>query len=116
VGLPSSGNNLIQCFYWQDLGQVIIWEVFVEQVVLEGLFLQAIILLSHQPCQDIAANSDSSSNSNSDNTIQVFMAHATMDEDIEHVYKTKAKHCQSNLQHGWLINSGTLQTMCSHCS
>jgi hypothetical protein len=48
----------------------------------------------------VTANSDSSSNSDSDNTIQVFMAHTTLDEDVKHVYKTKAKLRQSNLQHG----------------
>ena len=48
----------------------------------------------------IAANSDSSSNSDSDDTVQVFMARTTQDEDVEHIYKMRAKLCQSNLQHG----------------
>jgi hypothetical protein len=53
----------------------------------------------------VATDSDSSSNSDSDNTIQVFMARTTLDEDIKHIYKTRAKLCQSNLQYGWLIDS-----------
>jgi hypothetical protein len=36
------------------------------------------------------------------------------DEDIKHVYKTKAKLHKSNLRHGWLIDSSALWTMCSH--
>jgi hypothetical protein len=54
----------------------------------------------------ITANSDSSLNSNSNDTVQVFMACTTLNEDVKHIYKTKAKLCQSNLQHGWLIDSG----------
>jgi hypothetical protein len=62
--------------------------------------------------------------SDSDKTIQVFMActvtidlpPAATNEVIECVYKTKAKLCQSNLSHGWLIDSGASCTMCSHCS
>jgi len=42
------------------------------------------------------------------------MACAIPDEDIERVYKTKAKLCQCNLQHRWLIDSGASWTMCSH--
>ena len=48
----------------------------------------------------VTADSDSSSNSDSDDTVQVFMACTTLDEDIEHVYKMRAELCQSNLQHG----------------
>ena len=59
-----------------------------------------------------ATNSDC--NSDSDKTVQVFMAHTATNEDIEHVYKMKAKLCQCNLQHRWLIDSGTSRTMCLH--
>ena len=45
----------------------------------------------------VTTNSNSSSNSDSDNTVQVFMAHTSPDEDIEHVYKTRARLHQSNL-------------------
>ena len=62
----------------------------------------------------VAADSNSDTSSDSDNTVQVFMAHAIPDEDIERIYKMKAKLCQCNLQHRWLINSGASQTMCSH--
>ena len=62
----------------------------------------------------VAADSDSDSSSDSDDTVQVFMARATLDEDVERVYKTKAELRQCNLQHGWLIDSGASRTMCSH--
>jgi hypothetical protein len=62
----------------------------------------------------VTADSDSRSSSSSDDTIGAYMAHFSADEDVEHVYKTKAELCESNLRHGWLINSGTSQTMCSH--
>jgi hypothetical protein len=38
----------------------------------------------------VTADSDSNTSSNSDNTIQVFMAHTIPDEDVKHIYKTKA--------------------------
>ena len=44
------------------------------------------------------------------------MARFSADEDVEHIYKTKAELCENNLQHGWLIDSSTLQTMCSYCT
>jgi hypothetical protein len=47
----------------------------------------------------VTADSDSSSASSSDNTVLDYMAHITTDEDIEDIYKTKAKLCKSNLQH-----------------
>ena len=62
----------------------------------------------------VAADSDSDSSSDSDETVQVFMACAISNEDVEQVYKTKAELRQCNLQHRWLINSGASQTMCSH--
>ncbi len=64
----------------------------------------------------VATNSDSGSGFRSDSkdTVQVFMAHATAGNDVEHVYKTKAELHQCNLQHGWLIDSGATRTMCSH--
>ena len=62
----------------------------------------------------VAADSDSDSSSDSDNTVQVFMARAIPDEDVERVYKTKAELRQCNLQHRWLIDSGTSRTMCLH--
>jgi hypothetical protein len=71
------------------------------------------------------ADADASDHSDlsSDKTIQVYMAHATpippvptTEQTIERVYKTKAKLRQSNLQHSWLIDSGTSHTMCSHRS
>ena len=60
------------------------------------------------------AAADSDSNSDSDETVQVFMACTATNENIKHIYKTKAKLCQCNLQHGWLIDLGTSQTMCLH--
>ena len=62
--------------------------------------------------------------SDSDETVQVFMALAVptptvepiAEPTIERVYKTKAELHQSNLQHGWLIDSGASRTMCSHRS
>ncbi len=64
----------------------------------------------------VAADSDSGSGSRSDSndTVQVFIACATTGEDVKHVYKTKAKLHQCNLQDRWLIDSGVTQTMCSH--
>jgi len=53
----------------------------------------------------VAADSDSSSSSSSDDTVGAYMARLSADEDIEHVYKTKAELRKSNLQHGWLIDS-----------
>src|SRR5216683_7315006 len=64
----------------------------------------------------VAADSDSGSSSSSDDTVGAYIACLSADEDVEHVYKTKAKLCESNLRHGWLINSGALRTMCSHCT
>ena len=43
------------------------------------------------------AAADDNSGSESDDTIQVFLAHATPYEEVECVYKTKAELCQSNL-------------------
>jgi hypothetical protein len=69
----------------------------------------------------IAEANASSSDSDSDGTVQVYMAHAalapsTPELTIEHVYKTKAELCRSNLQNSWLIDSGASRTMCSHHS
>jgi hypothetical protein len=64
----------------------------------------------------VTTDSDSSSNSDSNDTVQVFIACTSPDKDVEHIYKTRAELCQSNLQHGWLINSGASWTMCSHRS
>ena len=38
----------------------------------------------------------------------------TTEQAVEHVYKTKAKLQESNLQHSWLIDLGMSRTMCSH--
>ena len=62
----------------------------------------------------ITADSDSRSSSSSDDTVGAYMVCFSADEDIKHIYKTKAELCKSNLWHGWLINSSALQTMCSH--
>jgi hypothetical protein len=66
------------------------------------------------------ANTDSSE-SDSDDTVQVYMARTTstphaLEPTIERVYKTKAELSRSNLQNGWLIDSGASRTMCSHRS
>lgn len=63
----------------------------------------------------------SSSDSDLDRTVQVYMAHTALASDtpeptIECVYKTKAKLHQSNLQNSWLIDSSMLCTMCLHHS
>ncbi len=60
------------------------------------------------------ATSEEDSSSDTDDTAEVFMACIAPSEEIEHVYKTKAKLCWSNLKYGWLIDSGMLQTMCLH--
>jgi len=69
------------------------------------------------------ANTSDHSDSDSDSTVQVYMAHAVHtpstpapEPTIKHVYKTKAELSHSNLQNGWLINSGVSHTMCSHHS
>jgi hypothetical protein len=61
------------------------------------------------------ANMNADSDSDSDKTIQVFVACMALDDEkVERVYKTKAELCQSNLLHGWLIDSGASRMMCSH--
>jgi hypothetical protein len=61
------------------------------------------------------ANANADSDSDSDETIQVFVACTALDDEkIERIYKTKAELRQSNLLHGWLINSSASRTMCSH--
>jgi len=68
------------------------------------------------------ANASDDSGSDSDETIQVYMAHtasipsAPVEPTIERVYKTKAEISRSNLQNGWLIDSGASRMMCSHHS
>jgi hypothetical protein len=68
------------------------------------------------------ANASDNSSSDSDETVQVYMARtasipsAPVEPTIERVYKTKAEISRSNLQNGWLINSGASRTMCSHRS
>ena len=60
-------------------------------------------------------NMNANSDSDSDKMIQVFVACVALDDEkVERIYKTKAKLCQSNLLHRWLINSSTSCTMCSH--
>jgi hypothetical protein len=68
------------------------------------------------------ANASDDSGSDSDKTVQVYMActasipSAPAEPTIEQVYKTKAEINCSNLQNGWLIDSGASRTMCSHRS
>ena len=68
------------------------------------------------------ANASDDSSSDSDETVQVYMARtasipsAPVEPTIERVYKTKAEISRSNLQNGWLIDSGASRMMCSHHS
>jgi hypothetical protein len=77
--------------------------------------------LSKSTSAKIAEVNTDSSESDSDDTVQVYMARTTstphaLEPTIEHVYKTKAKLSRSNLQNSWLIDSGALCTMCLHRS
>jgi hypothetical protein len=71
------------------------------------------------------ANADTSddSDSGSDKNAKVYMARTVSappnpvtERAVERVYMTKAELRRSNLQHGWLIDSGASRTMCSHRS
>jgi hypothetical protein len=68
------------------------------------------------------ANASDDSGSDSDETVQVYMActasipSTPAEPTIERVYKTKAEISCSNLQNGWLIDSGVSRTMCLHHS